>query len=159
MFVAVLHLAVLVATVFLQVVARNYLHFPLLWTNELAVLTFIWSIFLGSAVAVRRRKHYVVEILPPSFVKTNVTMDVLADVVIMAMIYVMVVDGYGYTMMGFSRLSTSISMPQAYFFLPIPLSGIAMFLFNIEVLVEDVKKAMILMKGGKVDGPVNLIND
>ncbi len=64
--------------------------------------------------------------------------DIVADIAGFFFFYVLIKHGYTYTMMSFSRISTSVSIPQAYFFMVIPISGgVAMFMFNIENLVND----------------------
>ena len=54
--VAVL-VAVEVAILFAGVVARYVLHRPLVWSDELASILFLWLAMLGAAVAFRRNEH------------------------------------------------------------------------------------------------------
>ncbi|MBS4020957.1 MAG: TRAP transporter small permease [Dethiobacter sp.] len=154
----VLFLIIFIIVVFTQVVVRNYLHIPMLWSHEVAVFSFVWSLFLGSAVAVRRRRHYVVEIIPARFVKFNLALDILADLAIFAVIYIMITSGWTYTRMGLSRFSTSIAVRQAYYFASIPVSGMAMFLFALENLFQTLRKARTLLMGGKVNEPARAID-
>ncbi|MEN3348744.1 MAG: hypothetical protein V7632_2379, partial [Bradyrhizobium sp.] len=46
-----------VAILFAGVVARYVLHTPLIWSDELASILFLWLAMLGSAVAFRRGEH------------------------------------------------------------------------------------------------------
>ena len=48
----------LVVDVFLGVFSRYVLHATFRWYDEVARLCFVWIIFLGAAVAVRRRLHF-----------------------------------------------------------------------------------------------------
>jgi TRAP-type C4-dicarboxylate transport system permease small subunit len=147
MFFGVLLLGVFILSVFLQVVARNYLHLPLLWTDEVAVMSFIWSVYLGAAVAVRHKKHYVVELFPESWRRTNTILNLVADISVFSLMYVMTHHGWTFAMMGFSRFSTAIGMPKAYFFLSVPVAGVAMILFGIEVLIADIGKTRTIFSG------------
>ena len=131
-------LSAFIVVVFLQVLARNYLKISLIWTDEVAVMAFVWSVFLGAAVAVRRGKHYVVEVLPAMFARTNALLNVFADLVILFFVYVMVRYGTRFTVMGLSRFSTAIMIPRFYYFVAVPLSGVVMVLFQVEVLIADV---------------------
>ncbi len=142
-------LGIFIAAVFLQVVARNYLRLPLMWTDEVAVMSFVWSVFLGSAVAVRRKRHYTVELFPSRMVRTNAFLNVLADGACFFLMYVMVVYGWTFTRMGLSRFSTALGIAKAYFFFAIPVSGVAMVLFGIEVFVKDLTQLIHLCKGDK----------
>ncbi len=143
--VAALLFATFVAVVFLQVVARNYLEISLLWTDEIALLCFVWTVLFGSAVAVRRRLHYVVEVLPARFSRTNLVLQLLAGILCLGLIYVMIVPGYTFADMGWRRASIALRMPLFYLFISFPIAGIAMAIFSLEVLLED---ARTLRRGG-----------
>lgn len=54
----------LIITVALQVIARNILKLPMIWTSDMALLLFTWLIFVGAATGLRRGAHYVVDFLP-----------------------------------------------------------------------------------------------
>jgi TRAP-type C4-dicarboxylate transport system permease small subunit len=59
---AVLVVAVMVAVVFAQVVARYGLNASIGWADEIARLAFVTTVFLGIAVAVRARAHIAIEL-------------------------------------------------------------------------------------------------
>ena len=63
--------------------------------------------------------------------------------------YVLIRYGYDYTIMGLKRMSTAINIPQAYFFMCIPLSGCFMMWYTILDIVSDVKKMVLLVNGKK----------
>src|SRR5215467_7282203 len=46
-----------VVILFAGVVSRYVLHSPLIWSDELASILFLWLAMLGSAVAFRRMEH------------------------------------------------------------------------------------------------------
>jgi TRAP-type C4-dicarboxylate transport system permease small subunit len=141
--------AVFIAVIFYQVVARNYLKVSAVWTDEVALVCFVWSVFLGAAVALRKRVHYVVEILPQRFVTANNALRLFASVLMLAFVYVLVVHGWTYTTMGMRRFSVSTGIPLAYVFAAIPVSGIAMVSFSIENIIEDIRA----VASGRRHGP------
>jgi TRAP-type C4-dicarboxylate transport system permease small subunit len=55
--------AIMVAVVFAQVVARYGFNRSFGWADEIGRLAFVWSIFLGMAVAVRARGHIAIALL------------------------------------------------------------------------------------------------
>ncbi|SDL29577.1 TRAP transporter small permease [Natronincola ferrireducens] len=152
-------LSIFVIVVFMEVITRNYLKISVRWASEVALFCFVWSVFLGSAVAVRKRCHYVVEIFPPKFKKINAVLDIVGSVAMFGVIYIMVVNGYTFTKLGLLRYSTALSLPQAYFYVSIPLSGIAMALFTTEVLIEDINKFKNIVGGGNKDESINSVNE
>ncbi len=140
MFVASSLFAVFIATIFYQVMARNYLKISVGWTDEVALFCFVWSVFLGAAVALRRRAHYIVEILPERMINANNALRLFGSLACLPVIYVLVVHGNLFMDMGWRRSSVSLQMPLAYVFAAIPVSGLAMALFSIEVLWDDVRQ-------------------
>lgn len=144
----ILAVAAFVVMISLQVVCRNLLKIPMVWGNDISVVCFVWSVFLGSAIAVRHRTHYVLAFLPERFAKTNCLLDIIADIAGLIFFYVLIRYGGTYTIMGMKRLSTAINIPQAYFFACIPVSGVFMMWYTLIHMVNDVKK-MISLFGGK----------
>ena len=146
--VSVLLLIAFSSIVFIQIIFRNVFKIPMMWSIEVSLLCFFWAVFLGAAVGLRYRRHYTVELLPEKFMRTNLFLEIISHLIVLLMIYVFVVHGYKFAAMGFSKMSTSIAMPQGYFFLSLPVGGVAMVLFSIELLAIDIKKMIHLVKGG-----------
>ena len=69
--IGTLSVAAFVVIISLQVVCRNFLKIPMVWANDISVVCFVWAVFLGSAIAVRHRAHYVLAFLPDRFEKSN----------------------------------------------------------------------------------------
>lgn len=55
--------SIMVAVVFAQVVARYGFNRSFGWADEIGRLAFVWSIFLGMAVAVRARGHIAIGLM------------------------------------------------------------------------------------------------
>lgn len=137
--VGFLLLSIFILVVLAKVVFRNYLHISMMWADEVAVFCFIWTVFLGAAVAVRHKLHYTVD-LAPNKIRLNLTFDIIANFIILTLIYVMVFHGYSFTKMGLSRFSIALEIPLAFTFASIPVSGLFMFFFAVEQLINDIKK-------------------
>lgn len=140
MIVAGVLFAIFIATIFYQVMARNYLSISVNWTDEVALLCFVWSVFLGAAVALRRQAHYVVELLPERFITANNALRLFGSLACLPVIYVLMVHGQIFTEMGLRRASVSLGIPLAYVFAAIPMSGLAMALFSVEVIRDDLRR-------------------
>ncbi len=131
----------LIVVVFLQVFARNVLAIPLIWTLDVAQLLFAWCIFLGAAVALRWNAHYSLELIPARWARTNAAVLLVAHVGSVIVVAVLVVSGWAFTQIGLNRLTLSLGISEFWFFLPIPLGGMAMALFLAELLPADLRKA------------------
>ncbi|TVQ38811.1 MAG: TRAP transporter small permease [Geminicoccaceae bacterium] len=130
--------AVFIGVIFYQVLARNYLRVSAVWTDEVALICFVWSVFLGAAVALRRRVHYEVQLFPPHYVVVNGLLRLGASLAALLFIYVMIRYGWTFTNMGMRRTSTATGLPLAYVFAALPTSGVAMAIFSLETIRDDV---------------------
>ena len=61
---ALLCFRAMMGCVLLEVVARNVVHFPTTWAEELSRFMCVWTVFLGAAAAWARNTHIVINILP-----------------------------------------------------------------------------------------------
>lgn len=151
--IGTLSVAAFVVIISLQVVCRNFLKIPMVWANDISVVCFVWAVFLGSAIAVRHRAHYVLAFLPDRFEKSNCLLDIISNIAGIIFFYVMIRYGTVYTIMGMKRLSTAINIPQAYFFMCIPLSGCFMMWYTLIHMVNDVRRMISLFnKKGDLNG-------
>ena len=151
--IGTLSVAAFVVIISLQVVCRNFLKIPMVWANDISVVCFVWAVFLGSAIAVRHRAHYVLAFLPDRFEKSNCLFNSISTIAGIIFFYVMIRYGTVYTIMGMKRLSTAINIPQAYFFMCIPLSGCFMMWYTLIHMVNDVKRMISLFnKKGDLNG-------
>jgi TRAP-type transport system small permease protein len=117
---------------FLQVIARYLFQVSTPWSEELARLLFVWGVFLGAAVGVRRDLHTRVDFLfrklPPSLsarVRTGM------DFLLAGMALVMVIYGAQLVFSTRADSSTSLGYPRNWFYIPVPLSGLLMLLYLI----------------------------
>ena len=126
--------------VIFQVLARNYLLISVPWTDEMAVIFFVWSVMAGAAIGVRKRVHYLVDIFPASYVRVNAVLDMAANILVFLAIIVLFHGGVVYFKMGMSRNFNSVIITMAWLFISLPISAGCMFLFMLENFLGDVKR-------------------
>lgn len=122
----------MIAVVLLQVISRNILHIPLIWTLDLAQLCFSWCIFIGAAVAFRRDAHYHLDIIPSNWIMAGNIIRMVALLGSAIVIYVLLVHGIEFAEIGLTRSSLSLGISEVWFFLPIPVGAAVMVFFLIE---------------------------
>jgi TRAP-type C4-dicarboxylate transport system permease small subunit len=125
--VAALLLAATVLLSFVQVLARYVLLMSTPWTEELARLFFVWAVFLGAAIGVKRNLHTRVDFL---FVRLRPRVAALLlagmDLLLAGMAVVMLVYGGQLVLSTRADFTTSLGYPRNWFYIPVPLSGIMM---------------------------------
>ena len=154
-----LMMAVLIIPVAMQVLSRP-LDIPLfgevrfvpryLWTEEIALVLFIWIIMLGSAIAVREKTHFDVDVLPePKGARMRGLMRVVVHVAMGVMAYFFAVDGWDYFQFGGRQQSDYLRYDLGYLYVTVPLAGASWGVFLIEHLVKDIH---MIVRGEGGDG-------
>lgn len=67
----------MVVYIFMQILFRYIFNLPLAWSEELARFTFVWLIYLGASLAVKRKRHLRVDaalLLYPKVIRPYVTL-------------------------------------------------------------------------------------
>ena len=116
------------------------------WSEEVVLTCMAYMAVLSAALAIRRGAHIRMTVfdtyLPKALVKT---LDVIADVAVLILAVIMIVVGWSYAS-GLGAKGTYVSMPwlsRFWMYFPVPLAGVAMVVFEIEALYNDIKKFFI----------------
>ena len=131
-----------------MVVAGRYIAFipSPAWGEEIILTLMAYMAVLSAALAIRRKAHIRMtafdKYLPEKLV---IFLDILSDIAVLVLAVIMIVIGWRYALQIGSK-GTYISMPTVsrfWMYLPIPVAGIAMFIFQIEVLLNNIKRFFI----------------
>ena len=116
------------------------------WGEELILTLMSYMAVLSAALAIKRNAHIRMtafdRYLPE---KVIVTLDLIADLAVLALAVVMLVTGWSYAT-GLGAKGTFISMPwlsKFWQYFPIPLAGLAMIFFEVERIVLDIERYFI----------------
>ncbi|MCL2856391.1 MAG: TRAP transporter small permease subunit [Oscillospiraceae bacterium] len=136
----------LVSTVLIAclMVAGRYIGFipSFPWTEEVILTFMAYMTLLGAALAVRRSAHIRMVALDPFLNKTAIkVLDLLADVAIIYFSILLLTEGWTYAMtIGGRGFFTSMPTVSLFWrFLPMPLGGLFMIFFSIEVTCNHIK--------------------
>jgi TRAP-type transport system small permease protein len=133
---AALCLAAFIVLIFTDVFYRQALARPLLVTQELAVVLFVWSVMLGASVAARRQAHFVIDFLPatlPDWLETLLA--VLALMLTLVFAWILLRYGMLMAQIGLRRLSPMSGFPLIWAYVSIPICGASIGLYAIEQLL------------------------
>lgn len=113
------------------------------WGEELILTLMTYMAVLSAALAIKKNAHIRMtafdRYLPE---KVVITLDLLADIAVLALAIVMLVIGWQYAA-GIGAKGTYISMPwlsKFWQYFPIPLAGIAMIFFEVERVIIDLMR-------------------
>ena len=116
------------------------------WSEEVVLTCMSYMAVLSAALAIRKGSHIRMtafdRYLPKWLLKF---LDILADICVFVLAFVMLVVGWKYAQQIGSR-GTYVSMPflsRFWMYFPIPLAGFAMIIFEIEALYTHIKGTFI----------------
>lgn len=133
---------ILIAT---MTVAGRYIPFipDPAWSEEIILTCMAYMTVLSGALAIRRKAHIRMtafdKFLPKRLI---VFLDIFSDVAILVLAVVMIIVGWRYSVQIGSK-GFYVSMPNVsrfWMYFSIPVAGTAMFIFQMEVLLDNIKK-------------------
>lgn len=127
--IALIILAVLVLVVGLQIFARYVLNHSLFWSEELARYLFIYLVFLGAAIMLRKNRHIQVSFftksLAPSLQKI---VAIFVDVILLAFTGTVLWQSMRLSIMVWTVPTAALLIPWTFVYLGILVSIAAMLL-------------------------------
>jgi len=131
--------AALIGVVALQVLARNILAMPMIWTLDVAQLLFAWCIFVGAGIAFRKGTHYVVDLWPAKGPVTWIpaTTSFVAAVVVVC---ILIRNGIDMADIMSRRKSQTMGISLAWYFAPFPICGVLIGLALLERIERFIRE-------------------
>ena len=132
----------LVVVVFIQVFNRFVLQTPLAWSEDLAMLLFQWVVFVGAALGVKRMRHFGIELVVRQFSEHwRHRIELVAPLVMLVVAVVMIFQAYAILTLNINRTFATMDLSYTWAFLPIPVGGILIIIYLIQLGIERWKQA------------------
>lgn len=116
------------------------------WSEEVVLTCMAYMAVLSAALAIRRGAHIRMtafdRYLPKKILRV---LDIIADAAILVLAVIMIVVGSNYAA-GIGSKGTYVSMPSVsrfWMYFPVPLAGVAMFVFELESIYNHVKEFFV----------------
>lgn len=134
-------LAIIVALISYQIVARSFWNAPLAWAEEAGTALFIWVVFLGASAAAKIDRHITVSSLGPLVGERGTAILVqfgrLATIVAAIWIMVLIMPFVGIESRS-SSVSLPIRVPKSWFFsVPLVFCCVSMALGSALSMIRD----------------------
>jgi len=121
---------------FMGIFFRYVLDSPLTWSEELIRLLFIWIVFIGAAVAVKKEVHLRMALFAHFFGQKVSILDVVVNVTIIIFAVILILGGINFIYSVKFQLSANIRFPLLLFYVPLSISGIIMILHIISIFMK-----------------------
>jgi TRAP-type C4-dicarboxylate transport system permease small subunit len=134
-------LAFITLGVFIQVCMRYLFSLAFLWGEELSLFAFIWCVFLGAAIGVRRRIHFGFDLLAGLLGGRAAALQrLLVDLIVLGLSVVLLIQGYHFTVLSIRRLSPALGITLLIPTLIIPISAAYMILATGVAVVKTCRR-------------------
>ncbi len=131
-----LTIVMLIAITFLQVLARFVLHIPIVWTEEVVRISFVWLIFLGGAAAVKEGMHLTLDMFVSSLGRKWQFVFRMTVLLLMLLVSVIILfAGSSYFIRNIGKTVVTIQLPANFLFISAPVSAALMIFFTIEQII------------------------
>lgn len=129
--------------VFVQVCLRYLFSLSFLWGEELSLFAFIWCVFLGAAIALRRRTHFAFDFVAgllrgrPAAIQR-----LLVDLIVLGLAVVLLVQGHQFSLLSLKRFSPALGITLFVPTLIIPVSAAYMILTMTMAVIQDSRRIL-----------------
>ena len=139
--VLIVGFAAMTVIIFLQIIFRYVFAASLSWSEEMARYLFVWLTFLGASVVARSRSHItvdaIIEAIKPERVRKS--MKTLADVLVLAFLYVLLSEGFvaSFEILDLEQISPSMPwLSLGWIYFAIPLGSLFMALNILQQILD-----------------------
>lgn len=129
-------LAVITVLVLIAAVSRTIGH-PVIWSDDMAQLLFVWLCVFGATRAMRLKAHMAVDYLVKALPRTpRWLLELFNSVLVLGFLITLAISGYKLTMLNWERIYGDSGISYAWVTIAIPV-GCA--LMSIEIIIHMVR--------------------
>jgi TRAP-type transport system small permease protein len=140
MTIGAIFLLIFFAAIMVQIITRH-LGISVIWTEEVANYSFIWSVFMGASVMVSKREHFSFDFLIGKLKgKSKLSLLIVIDAVILLFSFALFYYGIETVQNFWNYNWTSIpELKMGYVWISIPIMGATMMIYSGNQLLSSIK--------------------
>ncbi len=131
--------ASLFVLILIQVVLRYVFHTSLNWGSDVVWICFSWAVLISFSIALKRKAHiefhFLVDMLPP---KMRQVFSLISAILCLCFFVYVTVEGFNQFQASSNATFIVLDMSKKWQVLPLPLSGIFMFLHSLAAMVQKI---------------------
>ena len=131
--IAAIAICIVVLAAFYGVISRYILKNPVNWSNELATISFTWSVFLGAAAAWKKDKHIHLDLvynwLPHKLKKIS---NILKFLVLSIFFFFALYLAIKFTITAYNKPTSILRIPFSYVDVPVAICFASIIIRSIE---------------------------
>lgn len=137
--IALTLVALMTASVLLQVFFRYVLNRPISWTEELSIFGMIWMAFLVAPIAYRSGANIAIDLIRDLFKgRAGALLQIVMTLLVLAILVVLFRHSLIYMNRGFGSTASSLPITMGWIYISMPLGLGGMIIVGIELLLRAV---------------------
>jgi len=125
----------------IQVVCRYVLNYSFPWVIEVSILLFMWMVFLGATVAVKKNEHIRVVFLEEKLpLKKRISLDIFVNICVIAFLILLVIKGMEAVHGRMGIMFTGVRLSTAYAYMAVPVCSALMVFYMIKKIINKFLK-------------------
>ncbi|MFG6115704.1 TRAP transporter small permease [Halobacillus sp. MO56] len=138
--IGIIFLCIFFTAILIQVITR-YVGISVVWTEEVANYSFIWSVFMGAAVMVNRREHFKFDLLLKKLRgKKRNSLFIFNDLILLAFSFGILFYGIQAVQSFWDYNWVSLSdMKMGYVWISVPIMGGTMVIYTINNIISNIR--------------------
>ena len=128
---------IVVLSAFYGVVSRYILNNPVAWSNEIATISFTWTVFLGAAAAWKHNKHIHLDLVYNYFPnKLKKISDLIKNTVLAVFFLFVLYLSIQFTITAYNKPTAILRIPFSYVDLPVVIFFISIILRSLQKIFK-----------------------
>jgi TRAP-type C4-dicarboxylate transport system permease small subunit len=130
----------IISLVFIEVIFRYFLQLPVGWSEEAAILLFLWGSFLGAAVSTKRKIHFSFLMIADRFSSKNKNrLSFIMQMIVIGTSLILAIQGIRVLEMASYERYIVLGVSKFWAYLSIPVGAALMFIYATSQLSQEIK--------------------
>lgn len=142
-------LAITVVSILIQVFYRYVLDRPLAWPFEVSIYGYVWTLYLGAALAIRKGEHIRFDIVYRSLPEqVRRCLDITFNLITSAVFVVALKPVWDYLLFSYRIRTVALKLPWTYVLLVFPVFLVLAIVHSLSRVREDARALVVGGNGG-----------
>lgn len=135
--------AMILITIFIQIVMRILFNNPLMFTEELARFLYLWMIFLGFSIITRMGSNLCIDIVSQKiYGRKKAYFSIVIDCISIVMFVFIFFHSIDYVEFSWANPAPALQIPMGIVYLVVPISMLLCTIRSVERIVQHIKRLL-----------------
>lgn len=132
---------IITIVIFTPIILRAIFNYSIVWSDEIALLSMIWLVYLGVAACYLRREHIEIDILynlMPTSLKWLV--DLFGELLMFCLFIFLIINSYNLTLSTWGQVLPASGISNGLLILPLFIGSVIMAIYILTNIIKKLRK-------------------